>query len=137
MHERAKERKINVVRRRCIGHSIAKFERLRKIAKKIEATGKKEARTTKRGTWNVRRLGAISGPINQFLKTKCILRMCECRKWSFCILTDLTFEQNSVREFDTEKGKWTMIIQGKVGSVVDEESAGRWRVAGANGHDSG
>ena len=35
-------------------------------------------------TWNVRRLGAMKGSINQVMKMQCISTMCERRKRDFC-----------------------------------------------------
>ena len=46
-------------------------------------------------------------------------------------MTDLNLPYNGVREYTTEKGKWTMIVQGKVGFLLDEELTDRWRVGGA------
>ena len=47
------------------------------------------------------------------------------------MLTDLVHRTNGVREFETAKGRWTMIIQGTVGILLDEGLTARWRTGGA------
>jgi len=131
----ARQRKRNQVRRRCVGRSMARLCILREAAKKNEdnprTKRKRKEKTMKGGAWNVRRLGALYGTINQYLKMKCILRMCEVRKWNFCMITDLAFGENGVRRYETETREWTMIVQGKVGFLLDEEATRRWRMGGA------
>ena len=112
------------------GRSIRKLILLRKTAE-----GKRGA-TKKRGklrgaTWNVRRLGAIYGTICQNEKMECILNMCEARRWQFCLLTDLAFKDGGVREYAHKGNKWTLIIRGRVGILLNQQLAAGWRIGGA------
>ena len=59
------------------------------------------------------------------------------RGWSFCMLTDLKFEENGVREYSTDKKKWTVIIQGRVGIAIDAEWTNSWREGGAKVYHPG
>ena len=46
-------------------------------------------------------------------------------------LTDLKYPDNGVREYQTRKQKWVIVIQGKVGIALNEEWAAKWRESGA------
>ena len=48
------------------------------------------------------------------------------------MLTDMNFRDNGVREYTTATTTWTMIVQGRVGFLLDEKLAAEWRVGGAN-----
>ena len=83
------------------------------------------------GTWNVRGLGGPYVRLDPYLKMRCILTLCETRGWSFCTLSDLKFRENGVREYATKKQKWLLIVQGRVGILLNERMSRRWREAGA------
>ena len=67
------------------------------------------------GTWNTRGWGAKYARIDQHMKSECIFALMAARKWEFALLTDIRFESNGVREYDTTRGKWIVVVQGKVG----------------------
>ena len=64
-------------------------------------------------------------------KIMCILGLCQARQWSFCLLQDLVFPENGVREYRTEAETWTLIIQSKVGVLLNSHMTEMWRRTGA------
>ena len=70
------------------------------------------------GAWNTRGWGAKHARIDQYMKSECIFALMAARKSEFEILTDIRFESNGVREYDTTRGKWIVIVQGKVGVAL-------------------
>ena len=85
----------------------------------------------KGGTWNTRGWGGALRHSDPYMKTQCLLRLVEKRKWKFCLFTDTRFEENGVREYRQGGRKWTVITQGKVAIAIDEEWAKWWRDSGA------
>ena len=71
----------------------------------------------KGGAWNVRRLGGESTFIDPKM---CVLAMCESMGWDFAVLSDLKFKTNDAREHQSPKQKWSLIISGKVGVMMNE-----------------
>ena len=123
LRREARHGKKNVGRRRCVGGSTARLTLLRTLTQEKQKRDKK--RMIKGGTWNVRSLGAVYGPINQFLKMQCVIRMCERRRWSSCVLTDITFDQNGARGYESDGGTWTLVIHGKVGFMLNAQEGPR------------
>lgn len=84
------------------------------------------------GAWNTTGWGGKYSRIDQYLKTECILTVLDRRRWSFCLVSDLKFEENGVNRYTVNNTTWTMVIQGSVGVILDFELTEQWRESGAN-----
>ena len=89
-----------------------------------------ESVQTRIGTWNTRGLGAPASELDHALKIECILGLIERRRWKAALLSDLKFEEEGVREYQTKEQTW-IIIRGRVGIALNKEWAERWRRGGA------
>ena len=107
------------------------LQRLRKLKERRLKAGIWGQKGLKGGTWNTRRLGATGGPIDQQERIECILALVEAYGWAFCCLTDLNYGENGVREFEFEKRRWTLIIRGRVGILLNDALTDIWRKEGA------
>ena len=91
----------------------------------------------KGGAWNVRLLGATEGKGDPKLKMECILAVCSSRKWDFAVFSDVRFSRKGVREYVHEGRTWTLIIRGKVASLLSDHLTRNWRDSGSMIHVSG
>ena len=83
------------------------------------------------GTWNLRGLGGRFRRSDPALKIECVLKVLESRRWKACLLSDLCYPTNGVREYFSNGRKWVIVNKGKVGVALNEEFAAQWRESGA------
>ena len=108
--------------------ALAKLEILKKHRERRVGPYKK---AVKGGTWNTRGWGGRYARIDPYLKAECLFRLANIRGWQFCLFTDLKYPENGVREYTTGGGKWTMVVQGKVGIALIQKWTDWWRESGA------
>ena len=70
--------------------------------------------------------------MNQEFKAECLFTLMNVRHWQFCLLSDLDFSKNGVREYEYGGVKWVLVIRGKVGIALREGLAREWRAGGEN-----
>ena len=65
------------------------------------------------------------------MKKEALLEQVEAQGWKACMLSDLCFPENGFVEYRTDSQKWLLVHHGKVGILLNEEWAARWRAGGA------
>ncbi len=90
---------------------------------------RKEGYGLKRGTVQRRRTehkasgghGGCDWPETQDGVLLGFLQLAVVGRWSSALLSDLRFYKNGVREYERGGNKWTLIIRGKVGVLLDKK----------------
>ena len=59
-------------------------------------------------------------------KAEIMFGLMQKRKWSAAILTDINMPPNTVKEYETDGHKWTLVTRGKVGIVLNEKLTEQW-----------
>ena len=91
---------------------------------------KKRKPQTKVGTWNTRQLGAYSTKFEPGMKTKCMFELMEKRTWHAALLTDVRYGADGIREYQTKRDTWTMVVRGKVAIAMSSSMAQEWKKGG-------
>ena len=91
---------------------------------------KRARRIVTMGAWNVRGWDGLGTRCDPVLKTQMMFSLFGNRGWSACLLSDLAFPENGIREYATDRQTWTVSIRGKVGIAMNEVWTSDWRKSG-------
>ena len=130
-HARHLKRKLRAVRQQL---QLRRQRRARHIhiqSQRKFSLFQKRARRFKLATWNTRGLGAPHGLINQELKIRCFISHMITHTWSCLVLTDLKFRDNGVRRYRQDGQSWYLVIQDKIGFLLDVWCYDWWVLGGS------
>jgi exonuclease III len=90
----------------------------------------KQAKYVKIGTHNTRGWGSRWSTLDQGLKTRCLLRLWEWRKWDIVLLSEVSLGAQGILEIERTLGNWYVIHRDRVAIALNEEMKARWDKGG-------
>ena len=81
-------------------------------------------------TWNTRGWGAPYTTLDPEVKARCLVQLIEARGVGLAVFTDLKFPEQGLRTYQTQANKFTMLVTGTIGFMMNEQWFQWWSEGG-------